>query len=1202
MVKFSIQGLAVAAGLFQGINAAPAPEESNVATAQWGSSSPAWFNFFDTKALEITTHEGKLYGCKCQPNQPCWPKSWQWSSLNQTVNGNLKMHIPPAAVCYNSFQSPLGNFSTYDAAKCADVQANWEDEQWTVEKPGAALWTYFTNETCRVTTNPSDSCTLGYYGVYVIEAKTRNHIKAGVDFARRNNIRLVIRNTGHDFLGRSTGANSLIINTHSFNDITWINSYSGPGSTYTGGAVKLGAGVQAKDILAAGHAQVPPKVIVTGECPTVGIAGGFIQGGGHGPWTTLKGMSADNVLAFEVLTASGYIVNANAVENPDLFWALKGGGPSTYGVLLSVTVKTFEDLPSAGATFYVNNTLIGYDNDVFWNATSVFHKWSNHFVDNGLYVYFEIFPFTLRARPFVAIGKTAAELDAIVAPMLAELTSKGIPFEYNSKGFPTFYDLYVDLFEAEAAAGSALTGGWLFNHEDVATNNDGIVEAFKTLSAPAPGVFAFMVGHLFNPGYGMPVANSATHPAWRNATNFVITVVPVAVGSTKAEKAHLQDVLTNVVDQALRDASVSGATYANEADPYQPNWQSHFWGTHYPTLKTTRNKWDPRGIFYAIATPGTENWEVIQDQGRDAAVAASERTPLLSDTTSPSPSPSQPQTDSHDDDEQQTEHGTCINGREKHTLGQKLAKFLYPHVETRILLAGFLISLSFSYTQTPILYVFNQMQCDVYYETHPSWIGPPELRCSVDEIAAGMATQFSILGMSTTFCGTINLFVSGWMAKKFGPKRALLVQTFVPAIRVVTQILGVVAGGRTGMLIIQCTQVITVVGGPMGYILIINILAGELVSPGRRTSVFGMLQGCFMVGQGLGYICGGIIGDTWGIRRPFEVACCSFMLATLYAAIAVPYIDPESLTDGKKKHGKGGFSQLFVPLRVLVPQRVLLTRSGAIKKHYGVLFLCSGVFIGVVATGYAPLLIQLYAAAKFNFNQTDNGFLTSGFAFMRGAFLLFAFPRIISSGRKWHMARHPEEQHATTGTTSGQSEDPPSPHLATNPEELEAPIGTLVEEEPVASDPVKEDEGTGFDLFFLRNSLLVDGLLTMCTAFATEWWHIYVAAFLLPLASGTAPAAKGVMTEMCSPSKRVDAMNALTLVENIARLLTQGLFGFVFSALAGIGKAHLTFFANAVIALIAYAVLLLSRFPPEGSKVLEDEPDMNGESHDGGER
>ena len=89
-----------------------------------------------------------------------------------------------------------------------------------------------------------------------------------------------------------------------------------------------------------------------------------------------------------------------------------------------------------------------------------------------------------------------------------------------------------------------------------------------------------------------------------------------------------------------------------------------------------------------------------------------------------------------------------------------------------------------------------------------------------------------------------------------------------------------------------------------------------------------------------------MIGDIWGIRRPFEVAFCSFLLATLYASVAVPYIDPATLTDGKKNSGKG-FSQLFTPLRVLLPQRVLL-KNGTVKKHYGVLFLCSGVFLGVV--------------------------------------------------------------------------------------------------------------------------------------------------------------------------------------------------------------------------------------------------------------
>lgn len=126
------------------------------------------------------------------------------------------------------------------------------------------------------------------------------------------------------------------------------------------------------------------------------------------------------------------------------------------------------------------------------------------------------------------------------------------------------------------------------------------------------------------------------------------------------------------------------------------------------------------------------------------------------------------------------------------------------------------------------------MQCDVFYETHPPYTEHGE-RCIRDEIAAGTATQFSILGMSTTLCGkftklqcitisklpgTLNLFVAGWMVKKFGPRAALMTQTFVPAVRVATQILGVIAGKSTGMIIIQATQLITIFGGPVGYMYV----------------------------------------------------------------------------------------------------------------------------------------------------------------------------------------------------------------------------------------------------------------------------------------------------------------------------------------------------------------------------------------------
>jgi hypothetical protein len=128
------------------------------------------------------------------------------------------------------------------------------------------LWKYFSNYTCQPTDDPSTSCTLGYYGVFVLDAYNKNHIKSGLDFARDHNLRLVVRNTGHDFIGRSAGWGSLIIRTHNFQEVSWIKSYKGPGK-YKGRAVTMGAGIQGRDILTQAHAQKPPQALMTGECP-----------------------------------------------------------------------------------------------------------------------------------------------------------------------------------------------------------------------------------------------------------------------------------------------------------------------------------------------------------------------------------------------------------------------------------------------------------------------------------------------------------------------------------------------------------------------------------------------------------------------------------------------------------------------------------------------------------------------------------------------------------------------------------------------------------------------------------------------------------------------------------------------------------------------------------------------------------------------
>lgn len=202
----------------------------------------------------------------------------------------------------------------------------------------------------------------------------------------------------------------------------------------------------------------------------------------------------------------------------------------------------------------------------------------------------------------------------------------------------------------------------------------------------------------------------------------------------------------------------------------------------------------------------------------------------------------------------------------------------------------------------------------------------------------------------------------------------------------------------------------------------------------------------------------------------------------------------------------------------------------------------------------------MYATAAFDFNQADNGILMSEFAFARSIFLILLFPRIISLGRRLIKPRTDDESDANTEGTA----TPPT--LPTNPRKFDAATGgaSSVQEPAEPQKPRNDRDSSHFDLIFLRWSLVVDGALTTIAAFATKPWHIYLAAGMLPFGSGSAAAAKGVITSMCSDSQRADALNAVTLVENIARLATQGLFGFVFASLAGVGKAYATFFCNAV--------------------------------------
>ena len=253
-------------------------------------------------AICVAGAQSKASSCRCRPENPCWPAPSQWQALNDSVDGTLAAVRPVAAVCHDP---------TYDAAACKAVTANDSNSIWRSEQPGALQWINWearpvADQSCYVGSPRQQSCGQGRVSLYSVLAESEEHIQQAVRFAAKNNLRLAIKNSGHDFLGRSSAPQSLQISTHKLDGITFTNDFvarahDGNASTKCGPAVTIEAGVQ----LNALYKAVATKnlTVVAGLSHTVGAAGGYVQGGGHSPLGTWKGMASDNALEFRVVTA-----------------------------------------------------------------------------------------------------------------------------------------------------------------------------------------------------------------------------------------------------------------------------------------------------------------------------------------------------------------------------------------------------------------------------------------------------------------------------------------------------------------------------------------------------------------------------------------------------------------------------------------------------------------------------------------------------------------------------------------------------------------------------------------------------------------------------------------------------------------------------------------------------------------------------------
>lgn len=430
-------------------------------------------------------------------------------------------------------------------------------------------------------------------------------------FAHHHNIRLVIKSTGHDLLGKSTGRGSLGLWVHNLNGIEFSTYDS---SIYNGPAVKVGPGVQAweADEAAALH----NLRVLSGTCPTVSVGGGYSQGGGHSLLTSKYGLSADNVLEWEVVLADGSHVVATPTSHTDLYWALSGGGGGTYAVVVSMTVKAFPETSTGITAAAMTYTSEGISQDTFWEGVTAFHNHFPEWVDAGGVVAYSILNNLFYLRPLTVPDKTADEVRALVAPFTAELDALKITYDLNITTFSNFVDLFGNFYGPLPFGpypSAQVQGGRLIPRSLITSNRSAELSSVIR-DVTASGDF-MMIGVGVNVSQ-LPVAPNSVNPYWRDTILHNTIQSGWDFSFSWESQLEKENLVTNTWVPAMEKLTPGDtATYLNEGDPHQPNWKSAYYGVNYDKLRAIKRKYDPYDVFYAPTAVGSDEW-VVGGDGR----------------------------------------------------------------------------------------------------------------------------------------------------------------------------------------------------------------------------------------------------------------------------------------------------------------------------------------------------------------------------------------------------------------------------------------------------------------------------------------------------------------------------------------------------------------------------------------------------------